>query len=1041
MSKITSKEIIDLSGIEAEIASLEKANKALAELQAQAVTSANSIKASMSTIGAGGKSLVQLQAAAKKANSSFKSLQTQISNNAANIKSLQSKLNGTRAALGKFQSNAVKAANGAKQLAGATQRASGGMGKFTKSANRAASSLSRWATGLLGIHLVTQYGREIIKLGIDMDRLDFTYKTLIRDQSEYAQAMAFTSKIANDYGVSIVEVRDSFIKFKAAADAANISGSETEEMFDTFTKTSAVLGLSTEKAGLALRALSQIAAKGTVQMEELRGQLGEQIPGAVSLMAEGMGIALGEFEKLVAKGEIASKDALPALAKQMKITFGLDLVENIDNAQSAVGRLNTAWAELVASLDTGEAIKIVSNALTVFIKFLKNNANALIAVSKAVALVVPVYLGFTTATTVLTTATKLLTRALILSPWGIVIGAVTLLTGAFYALAEAEDATSKSARENATAAGQTATALEDLNKKIKESKGSREDLKKIIDEVNKLNPDILHGLELERVAHEDVSTAIENHINALSGLKEGQAIIARISEINERLGELGELAADGNLSIFGKGEAFGLKKELAELEAARRSNANKKRIADRKRRDDEQKDLIAAADEKAKLDEELRAKRLKEAEAARKAKEAERERERKEAIRIEQLSIDLLEEGLEKTLRQLKLNYDKKIAATEGYYDIQNELRKKFFEDQARITEYYAKRDSDLDSFQSLSERTGASREKPTLYRNVDELPVNSFTGSAENGTGLSANQQAELLKKINKSAKEAKDRQDKEEIDAEQKKKEAKLKIATEFLDESLAQAEKLAAANRQFAEEELRRADQKVSTATAELAAQVALADAGYAANVGDAQRKLELEKKNQADALKQKEKAQKKEAAINTASEISNLIAAAAKLWVDPGFPAALPAIGIMFASYAASKIAARAIAGKKKFADGGLEIIGGGSHASGNDTPLGFSVGGREAYAEKGEAHMIVSAKNTAKYKDILPEIERGLNSGTFEAMLNANVSPSYSITHSVDMSQVESHLFAIRKNGEKNVSFDRDGNEIHRYKNTITRVIN
>jgi len=1138
VSKITSKEIIDLSGLEAEIVMLEKANKALAELQAKAVSSANSIKGSMADIGSSGKSLVQLQEAAKKANSSFKSLQRQISNNAANIKTLQAKLNGTRAALGKFQNNAKNAANGAKQLAGATRRASGGMGKFTQSANRAASSLSRWATGLLGFHLVTQYGREIIKLGIDMDRLDFTYRTLIRDQEEYGRAMAFTSKIANDYGVSIVEVRDSFIKFKAAADAANISGSETEEMFDTFTKTSAVLGLSTEKAGLALRALSQIAAKGTVQMEELRGQLGEQIPGAVSLMAKGMGIALGDFEKLVAKGEIASKDALPALARQMKKTFSLDTIDNIDNAQSAVGRLNTAWSELIEALDTGEAIKIVAKALTSLVLVLKNNITEIIALIKATATMLVTYRaakavvvaynlviaahtvslrGAAVATRYLGKVTKQLFKVLKLNPYVLLATAVAGLIAYLYQLNKAQEDVIAQAEANEKAAMDEAKALRDLKKVIDSSVLSYDEKMKAIEAYQKAHPGMLADFELEADGHDKITAAIENQIKKQNELAAGGALDAQIADLENQLAAsqpASQPSVQSTTPNIGNAQALSsstsafkrvdIEKKLDEL-YKKREEDTVRRAASAAAAEAKAADAAAAAaadklqkeDEARDKSKKAREKREKEEDEARRKDLAERKKLVAEGLRINQLKIDLMDEGLEKELAQLELNYFKQNASAEGYYDIQLRLEEKYLEDADALRKFYAEKAkadekakyekfveegggvpsiAPVDTFAGQPDEAGEKKIQAELDKTRDaqrrKLIDARESGKSEMEIALMVaqfkfnllKQEAELRKKLfpdaaedditgstqraidkaNLEILEAKKAVDDAQGDVEKADKEKtkdKIDAAEKAVDGLLKESERLAKENTRLAEEEVRRSDSKVSQATAELNAQIALADAGYAADIAGSQRKLELEKRNQAKALKEKEKAQKKEEAINTASEISNLVAASARIWVDVGFIAALPAIAVMFGSYAASKIAARAIAGKKKFADGGLEIIGGGSHASGNDTPLGFSVGGQQAYAERGEAHMIVSARNTAKYKDILPEIERGLNSGTFEAMLNANVSPSYSITNSLDMSRIESHLLAIRRNGEKSVSLDRDGNEIHRYKNTITRVLN
>ena len=45
-------------------------------------------------------------------------------------------------------------------------------------------------------------------------------------------------------------------------------------------------------------ALAQMASKGTVQAEELRGQLGERLPGAFKIAAAAMGVTQAELVSL-----------------------------------------------------------------------------------------------------------------------------------------------------------------------------------------------------------------------------------------------------------------------------------------------------------------------------------------------------------------------------------------------------------------------------------------------------------------------------------------------------------------------------------------------------------------------------------------------------------------------------------------------------------------------------------------------------------------------------------------------------------------------
>ena len=147
----------------------------------------------------------------------------------------------------------------------------------------------------------------------------------------------------------------------------------------------------------------------------------------------------------------------------------------------------------------------------------------------------------------------------------------------------------------------------------------------------------------------------------------------------------------------------------------------------------------------------------------------------------------------------------------------------------------------------------------------------------------------------------------------------------------------------------------------------------------------------------------------------------------------FPFNLAAVGIMLGSFAASKIKAFQLT-KKEFAEGGLEFIGGGTHASGNDTPLGFSVGGKPAYAQRGESHMILKPGPTAKYKSILPDLFKSLNSGTFEKVFAyqsqaAQQMPMVFNAQPTRMDRTESELARIRKQGEVRIYTDVKGRTV------------
>jgi DNA repair exonuclease SbcCD ATPase subunit len=219
------------------------------------------------------------------------------------------------------------------------------------------------------------------------------------------------------------------------------------------------------------------------------------------------------------------------------------------------------------------------------------------------------------------------------------------------------------------------------------------------------------------------------------------------------------------------------------------------------------------------------------------------------------------------------------------------------------------------------------------------------------------------------------------------------------------------------------------------------------GYANNVIQVQKELELNRKKEQQALKDKEKAQKAQEAIDTLIQTSGLVTAAVQIYKSlAGIPIVGPflakaAVGVMFATYAVSKIKAKSLA-KEKYGEGGLEILKGGSHSSGNDIPIGMTDSGKQRTAEGGEALAIINKKNTAKYRSVIPGIVKSLNQGTFEksfgnALVQESAQSFSPIFESSNLSTIERDLSEIRKRGEIQRYTDSNGRLVEVYKNVKT----
>ena len=169
------------------------------------------------------------------------------------------------------------------------------------------------------------------------------------------------------------------------------------------------------------------------------------------------------------------------------------------------------------------------------------------------------------------------------------------------------------------------------------------------------------------------------------------------------------------------------------------------------------------------------------------------------------------------------------------------------------------------------------------------------------------------------------------------------------------------------QAADKKRELADQEVERAQSVLEKEIEARNNGYANEVETARKELENAKKNQQKAIEEQRKAQKAQAAIQALEQIGNLVSATALIWKQVGFPWAIPAIAIMWGSFAAAKIKAAQLTKQntEAYGEGTVELLQGGSHQSGNDIDLGRKPNGTRRRAEGGEFFAVINKRNSRR----------------------------------------------------------------------------
>ncbi|MCX7509401.1 tape measure protein, partial [Delftia tsuruhatensis] len=240
-------------------------------------------------------------------------------------------------------------ADGVKSLADASGGLSANMGLAVRGIQAfLAMQVVNWAKDSAVALYDASAAAERLRIGLDFSSVRGS-----------AAEIAYLRKTTFDLGLAFDSTAKAYQQFSAAARGTALEGEKSRAIFEAVAKASAVMGLSAENTSGVLLALQQMISKGTVQSEELRGQLGERLPGAFQTAARAMGVTTAELGKLLEQGKVVAEDFLPKFARELESSLGGAAEKAANRLDAAVNKFDNAWTRLKQNAgDSG-----VSNAM------------------------------------------------------------------------------------------------------------------------------------------------------------------------------------------------------------------------------------------------------------------------------------------------------------------------------------------------------------------------------------------------------------------------------------------------------------------------------------------------------------------------------------------------------------------------------------------------------------------------------------------------------------------------------------------------------
>lgn len=220
------------------------------------------------------------------------------------------------------------------------------------------------AVGLIGLkNTMMDFTQSMVQAQIQVDQLRNGLNFAV-GRNKAASELNFIRESSRALGLEFVSTSQQYMKLAASARGTSLEGQKVHDVFTAVAQASTVMGLSAEQTSGALLSISQMISKNTIMSEELKGQLGERLPGAFQIAARSMGVTTEQLNKMLETGQVVAGDFLPRFAQQLSQEVAPEVNAASMSMQASVNRLANSWTSLKQAMVEGGMGKSIASGMT-----------------------------------------------------------------------------------------------------------------------------------------------------------------------------------------------------------------------------------------------------------------------------------------------------------------------------------------------------------------------------------------------------------------------------------------------------------------------------------------------------------------------------------------------------------------------------------------------------------------------------------------------------------------------------------------------------
>ncbi len=241
-----------------------------------------------------------------------------------------------------------------------------------------------------GVFAVIDGLKSIYDIGVLQDKAKSRFTVFFGGDAEKArQEIEFVRKESDRLGVSFETSLDQYSKFISGL-TESTPLEQARKIFTGFSTAASVAKLDEEELKRVFNAVTQIFGKQQVQLEELKGQLADALPGAIEKTAKALKLTVPELTKMVEQGRVGQEAAI-LLAAELEKAYSSGLTTALKGPQAQLNLFKNAVVDLKDEIGKSGFLNELAAGLKEITKAIKNDefkqgakdiANALVGVIK-----------------------------------------------------------------------------------------------------------------------------------------------------------------------------------------------------------------------------------------------------------------------------------------------------------------------------------------------------------------------------------------------------------------------------------------------------------------------------------------------------------------------------------------------------------------------------------------------------------------------------------------------------------------------------------